>query len=340
MSSVVNVRNLSGPLTGVQRYTQELVSRLPELAQLGQGVKGGILGHVWEQAVLPTLCRGQLLWSPGNTGPLAVRRQVVTIHDAATLDHPEWFDRKFASWYNVLIPQVAKTAQRIITVSEFSRRRLVDRCGVAAEKIVVTPLGVAEHFRKPVEDSAAVLERLGVQGKRYFLFVSSLEPRKNARRILDAWATWDDRPSDVVLAVVGETGGVFQQEVLPQNLRNVKFLGRLSDEELRAAYAGAHAFVYVSLYEGFGLPPLEAMASGAPVIASNVASLPEVVGDAALLVNPLRTEEILGAMRRLIRDGTLHAELVERGRAQSRRFTWQRTAELTWQILREAEHVA
>ena len=334
MKTYVNLRNLSGPLTGVQRYTQELTSRMSGLHPLVPG-QGKAQGHLWEQLVLPGQCSDGLLWSPANTGPLSVRNQVVTIHDMSTLDHPEWFNRKFSTWYNFLLPRLARRSRKIITVSEFSGDRIAERCGVSRRKVEVTPLGVTERFRvrtpKPEQD--AVLARLGLIGSKYFLFVSSLEPRKNISRIVDAWRAWENRPPELQLAIVGGASKIFSPGVDSDQASDLKLLGRLSDDELITVYQNAHAFIYVSLYEGFGLPVLEAMAAGIPVISSNAASLPEVAADSALMVDPLDTRGILEHMKRLYGDSVLHDELARKGEEHSRRYTWERTARMTQDIL-------
>ncbi|MDO4244608.1 MAG: glycosyltransferase family 1 protein [Deinococcus sp.] len=259
----------------------------------------------------------------------------MTIHDVSTLDHPEWFSRRFSGWYNFLLPRLARQSTKIITVSEFSGDRIAERCGVSRGKIEVTPLGVNDRFRirAPEPEQKAVLSRLGLTGSKYFLFVSSLEPRKNISRIVDAWRSWENRPPDLELVVVGGESKIFSQGVDSSQAADLKLLGRLSDEELITVYQNAHAFIYVSLYEGFGLPILEAMAAGIPVISSNAASLPEVAADSALMVDPLDTCGILEHMKRLYDDPVLHDELARKGEEHSRRYSWERTAQLTQDIL-------
>src|ERR1700720_2330981 len=174
-TSCVNLRTLGYGITGVQRYLLSLLPNMPrELGSIKpprplQGIKG----HVWEQFYLPTQLGRRLLWSPGNTGPLSVSRQVLTLHDAASLDHPEWFERKFALWYNALLPRLIRKVRAIITVSHFSRERIVQLTGVDAERVHVISNGVESRFR-PVDSQSIqqVRAKLALNGP-YILFVGS-----------------------------------------------------------------------------------------------------------------------------------------------------------------------
>ncbi|WP_272976325.1 glycosyltransferase family 4 protein [Deinococcus geothermalis] len=277
-----------------------------------------------------------LLWSPANTGPLKVRRQVVTMHDAATLDHPEWFERKFAAWYRFLLPRLANRVQRVITVSEYSRHRLVAQTGIPHSKVTVIPLAADARFRtyeRPALEAA--LRIWGLSETPYLLAVGSLEPRKNLGTLFQAWEAWEGRPVGLQLAVVGAGNKVFSGAGFGQVPQGVNLLGRVSDEVLPLLYAGAEAFLYPSLYEGFGLPPLEAMASGTPVVTSNVTSLPEVVGDAALTVDPRDALALRDAMRRVVTDTALASELRVRGLHRAAHYSWEKTAAHTWEILQQ-----
>jgi glycosyltransferase involved in cell wall biosynthesis len=334
---VVNVRTLRAHATGVQRYTQELVARLGrDVEQIAPSRSAhGVLGHLWEQTALPLQVGDRLLWSPGGSGPWSVSHQVVTIHDAAPLDHPEWFDGKFARWYSFLHPRLLARVERVITVSEFSRRRLAEYVPGAEERIAVIPLGKGASFRPLDEDVVRSLRlRLGLPSS-YLLVVSSLQPRKNLPRLLSAWRRVRDRmPEDLILAVCGvrfeEIFGRVGFETLPDR---VKLLGWVDDADLPALYAGAHCFVYPSLYEGFGLPPLEAMACGTPVVAANAGSLPEVVGDAAVLVEPKDIDSIARGLVSAVEDEGLRARLREAGFTRAEQFSWDRTAEATRELL-------
>ena len=336
MQKYVNVRNSLGPLTGVQRYTIELTKRMDNLEVLAP--ETNILpGHLWEQLILPQKCKDGLLWSPANTGPLLIEKQVVTIHDMATIDHPEWFNKNFSRWYSFLLPRLAHRCRGIITVSEFSKSRIVRLCNIEPSKVWVTPLGVDRKFRSEENglSSDLVLSKFGLGQKKYYLFVSSLEPRKNITRILDAWNGWMDRPSDVELAIVGGENKVFKQVLEMKKTSDIKLLGRVTDEDLITIYRNAYAFIYVSLYEGFGLPVLEAMAAGVPVISSNSTSLPEVAAETALLVDPTDTQAILNNMKKLYFDPVLRNDMANLGKHHSSTYSWDKTAKETQHILNE-----
>lgn len=338
MKIYANVRSISGRTTGVQRYGREILSRIENIIIVGEGKDSGITGHLWEQTVLPKLTSDGLLWSPANTGPITVQNQVVTIHDVAALDHPEWFSSKFSAWYNFVLPRVAKKAKKIITVSEFSKSRIVEKCRVNPEKIYVTPLGVSERFgSSEFVASEEVLKKFGLSAGEYYLFVSSLEPRKNMARILEAWTTWEDRPDNIKLAFIGDTVDIFNNVNLTDDDDSIIFTGRVSDSELYSIYQNACAFLYVSLYEGFGLPVLESMAAGVPVIASNTTSIPEAAGNAALLVDPLSTHEISNAMKRIFEDVNLRKQLIDMGSKHVKMFSWQSTAQKTYDVIKSLD---
>lgn len=339
MTIAVNVRALAQPVTGVQRYTHEIIDLLGnELSQIAPNKpRAGIEGHMWEQFWLPFLLKDRLLWSPCNTGPLMVEHQVVTIHDISPIDHPEWMSRKFASWYQFMTPRLARRVRRIITDSEFTKERLIDVTGVESGKIVVVPLGVDKRFC-PVNDDMKrhTIATLGLPSATYILSLGSLEPRKNLFRLLEAWRRIEAKvPKDIWLFIAGAKGNVsvFNDVKLDVISSRVHFLGRIEDRYLPALYSGALAFVYMSEYEGFGLPPLEAMACGAPVITSNTTALPEVVGEAGLMVSPYDVDAIAEAMLKLIGDSELQSTLKQKGIERARAYTWRRTAELTRQVL-------
>ena len=336
---VVNVRTLQLQATGVQRYTAELVSRLaPALDPIAPRVRAsGVLGHVWEQTALPLEVGKRLLWSPAGTGPWSLERQVVTIHDAAPLDHPEWFGRRFAHWYRFLQPRLLARARRIITVSNFSRARLAEHVPAALERIFVIPLGKSSDFQPAAEDDVAALRaRLRLETP-YLLVVGSLQPRKNLARLLSAWRRVRDEVGDVILALSGvRRDVVFGDAGFDTVPGGVRLLGWVDDADLPALYTGAHAFVYPSLYEGFGLPPLEAMACGTAVVTSNSGSLPEVVGDAAMLVDPWDIDSIADGVRRISTDEALRERLRDAGFSRAKEFSWERAATATSAVLYDA----
>lgn len=339
---VVNDRTLLGGLTGAQRYLLELGGRLNLQfkhvipATFGQGV----LGHLWEQTVLPIqLGKKEILWSPSNTGPVSCRRQVLTLHDIAPIDHPEWFGGRFSAWFNFLVPKLARNVHRIITVSEFSKERIVDACGVDGDKIDVVSNGVDEKFGNCNSDElSGVTTRFGCRYKRYLLTVGSIEPRKNLARLLTAWSqvqgTLDD---DILLLVVGGVGNakIFNDVDLPADIANVRFVGRVPDDVLPALYQGALGFAYLSVYEGFGLPVLEAMASGVAVLTSNQTALLEVVGDVGLTVDPYSIDAIAEGLQVLCKDSSLVDRFGAAGRLRAANFSWDTAAKRTTEIFNQ-----
>lgn len=339
---VVNVRAQSAGLTGVQRYIRELCSRLGARVQaIGPGRPlRGMRGHLWEQIVLPGIAGRHLLWSPANTGPLSIGHQVLTIHDLASIDHPEWFGMRFSTWYRSITPLLARRVSRLITVSQFSKRRLLELTGIPESRVAVIPNGVDSRFhpRSP-DEIRRMREKTNIKPRSYFLSVSSLEPRKNLPQLLKAWELSVSRlPKDVWLVIAGAEGkdNIFRATNIQTIPPRVLFAGFVADEDLPALYSGAIALVYPSMYEGFGLPALEAMAAGTVPIAADATALPEVVGDAGLLVDPFQVEELTQAIIRIAEDSTLRAQLCCRAVQRSRCFTWECAADRTWRVLEEA----
>ena len=344
MKIAVNARILSQPITGVQRYLLSLLQHFPEDAEVVRITSKlqGIKGHAWEQIILPLRLGKHFLWSPSNTGPLLEKNQVVTIHDTVPLDHPEWLNPRFAIWYRFLVPYIAQRARAIIAVSHFTKERIIATCKVSGEKIHVVHNGVDSRFlpasRKHID---AAKNKLRIPGLRYVLSLGSIEPRKNLKRLIEAWERIvEGLPEDIWLVVAGAKGArrVFDDQKLQSLPCRVHFTGRVPDELLPALYSGAMATACVSMYEGFGLPALEAMACGSPVLTSDTTALPEVVENAALLANPYQVDDIAGVLYRLIQDENLQAELKDLGLKRARQFTWKRAALETLRILRkEAE---
>lgn len=336
---VVNIRSTSATLTGVQRYTLEMLARIGSdmtVVKPARPLQGSI-GHLWEQCVLPTKVGGGLLWSPSNTGPLAVHSQVVSIHDVAALDHPEWMTKKFSAWYRYLTPKLVARVKRVITCSEFTKKRILHHCPGVAEKISVIYLGADKVFRpvSPVDVAAAVYE-LQLPSTQYILALGSLEPRKNLKNLLDAWRAMQGTvDSNVWLVLAGAKGkaAIFANGAVGELPPRVYLTGHVADRLLPALYAGAICSAYVSLYEGFGLPALEAMSCGTPMLTSNSTSLPEVVGDAALTVPPTDVNAIASGLLRIVGNSHLRAQMREKGLQRAALFSWERAAAETKEIL-------
>jgi glycosyltransferase involved in cell wall biosynthesis len=224
-----------------------------------------------------------------------------------------------------------RRAEALVCVSAATRTDLARLFPAAASKASVIPLAADAGFSAPV----AAPGHPALEGKPYVLAVSTLEPRKNLERLIAAWSSLDaDARAGHVLALVGPIGWDAAPILAAARDQGAQLLGRVSEDELRALYAGASVFAYPSLYEGFGLPVIEAMAAGAPVVTSSVSSLPEVAGDAALLVDPTDTNAIASALTRLLSDPTLADDLRARSRARAAQFSWERTARETLALLR------
>ena len=325
---VVNGRFLSRPLTGVERYGCELLPFIGSKSRVEATRTQGITGHLWEQFVLPTRLNSKsVLWSPANSGPVMVRDQALTIHDLSPIEHPEWFRKSFASWYRVFLPMLARRVRVIFTPSEYVRQNVMKRLHV--ENVIVTPNGVNATCYHP----AAHQSRYELPEK-YVLFVGSLQPRKNLPMLLCAWEALKDEYPDLWLIIVGTTHPVFHKVEL-RGKERVRYLGYVAEDALPGIYANATLFVLPSFDEGFGLPALEAMASGVPVIVSNGGALPEVVGDAGLVFEVPDPDGLISKIRACLNDKQLRASLKQRGLSRAESFSWQKTAELVWNTLNE-----
>jgi glycosyltransferase involved in cell wall biosynthesis len=331
-----NIRVLRAPITGVQRYTIELLKRLPATIQTVEPPAAihGPLGHVWEQTVLPVRARGHLLWSPAGTGPVFCGNQIVTVHDIAPLDCPEGYSPAFRRWYGYLWRRLLPRARALVSVSEFTKRRIVEEFGLPADSIHVTPLGV-DHSRFFPQAPAKVeaLRRKLALPETFALFVGAVSARKNIVRLLDAWRQCQLAGTHLVIAGGSGMNHVLAGTNLPALAPNTLLLGKIADEDLPTLLTAARVFVYPSLYEGFGLPPLEAMACGTPCVVANVSALPEVTGDAALHVDPLDVSDIGGSLGKLLSDSATHEQLRIKGLKHAATYTWDNTAAKTYEVL-------
>lgn len=268
--------------------------------------------------------------------------RVVTVHDLSFVRYPQAF-RPFNRIYLQAMGRASvRRAHRVIADSESTRRDLIRLWRIDPGQVVVVPLGIEPEFTPGEPDQVEAFRRRRGLPERYLLFVGTLEPRKNVTAVVEAFAAWlrRSRRRDVHLVIAGAKGwyydAVFARVEALQVQDRVHFAGYVPAAELPDWYRGAEGFVYPSLYEGFGLPPLESMACGTPVITSNTSSLPEVVGDAAILVDPTDVEAIAEAMERLLSDPELRRQLREAGMARARLFSWERTARETVAAYRDA----
>ncbi len=278
-------------------------------------------GHLWEQAILPALARGSaLLYCPANLAPIADKRNVVVIHDAAALRMPSAYSRAYVAYQRRMLPLIARRARLVITVSEFARSELVDVLGTSPERVQVIPAGVDERFR-PTVDPAPAKQAYGLE-RPYALALGTRSARKNASALEAAARALGEHGIEAVLAG-GERG------YLRESDSSLRTLGYVSEVHLPALYAGARVLAVPSLHEGFGLPCLEAMASGVPVVAARRGALPETVGDAGLLVDPDRDGELADALVAAACDQGLRARLIAAGLRRAAAYPWRRTAVLT-----------
>lgn len=349
----INGRFLTQKITGVQRYAVEVLKELdsiigslrnisvlpkveilaPKGAIANQNLNEILLrqvgycpGHIWEQLELPWHAKDGLLLSLCNTGPILKRQHIVTIHDASVYGFPSAYSFVFRNWYKLLFTGLGRTARKIITDSKFSKNELQRYCRIAPNKIKTIFLG-GEHLDRVISD-VRILQAHGLVKDNYVLAVSSLNPNKNFQSIVEAVKILGETRFNFVIAGSRNPRIFGQGDLsLPPNVTHV---GYVSDEELKALYENAACFVYPSFYEGFGLPPLEAMASGCPVLVSAAASLPEVCGDAAVYCNPHDPADIAGKVRMVMADAELRGKMRNEGIARAKTFSWEKCAREFW----------
>lgn len=268
-------------------------------------------------------------------------KSVITVHDLAFLHYPHFLTSQSAAYYGQIDKAVVH-ARHVIVPSEHTRHDLIGQMGAPSDKVSVIYEAANPSFRPiPVEPARQAMRKKYDIPDTYVFFVGTIEPRKNIAGLLQSFHLLRTKygRTDVGLVIAGGKGWLFDEtleQVRQLHLEDSTFfLGRVGDEELHQLYVGARAHIHPAYYEGFGLPPLEAMACGTPTIVSNVSSLPEVVGDAALLVNPNDREEIAVAMDRLLSDDALHAELRAKGLQRAQLFSWERAARQTLEVYRK-----
>jgi len=274
--------------------------------------------------------------------------QVATVFDLSPLHWPEYHLGRNVELFKRKMVHLSKHADRIIAISQATADDLAAHFPATAGRVDVIPCGVDAAFR-PVTDRAALADvrrKYGIPAPDYLLFAGTLEPRKNLVRLVEAYAAVRaaEGAATPPLVVAGSRGWheqpIFAAVERWQMQDHIHFTGPVAEEDLPALYSGADCFIYPSLFEGFGLPVLEAMACGAPVITSNTSSLPEVAGDAALLVPPQDVDALAGTLRRLLHDRNLRAELSRQGQIQAARFSWEKTARETCAVYQRARSVA
>lgn len=296
-----------------------------------------VIWFEWSAKRLLNKIKPDLFFSPDGILCLGWNgKQFGIIHDINYEHRPK--DLKFTNrvYYKYFIPRSVSKACRLATISEFSKQDLINVYKTPSDKIDIIPLGINSFFH-PAEseiEKQKIRNRF-TQGKEYFIFIGTLSPRKNILRLMQAFDLFRQQSNnDLKLLVVGRemyrTNEIHELKSKLKFGNDIVFTGRLNDSDLADLLAAAFCMTFVPLIEGFGLPPVEAMQAGVPVIASNVTSVPEVVGEAGLLVNPYNIEEIKNAMMLLYNDRTLHESFIEKGNARKQKFNWKFTSEALW----------
>jgi glycosyltransferase involved in cell wall biosynthesis len=328
---VIDGRALVGHRTGIGVHTAEIARRLSfdqppliaahaeiddrsGLEQCRFRIDRAPLGVLWQQLILPRI-EADVVWGPHGTLPVASRvPAVVTIHDFTAITMPGRHRLKTILSYDLFIGRSLERARSIAAVSRAVAEEAVRGFGVPRAKIEIVPNGVDEFF-SPAEGEG-----------NYVLFVGTLEPRKGLTDLLDVWRSISNPKPRLVLCGSKGWGNV--------DLAGAEVTGYVDREQLRALYRGAIAFVYPSRHEGFGIPPLEALACGAPVVATRTGAIPEFAGDAALLTEPGDRDGLRDALVRLLRDAPLRRELRARGPERAKLYRWDRSAALMMELLR------
>lgn len=290
---------------------------------------GRFQGHLWEQIDLARALPRQLLLSLCSTGPVLRRHQAVMIHDAQVWDVPQSYSRTFRLAYRILLPLIARRVRYLLTVSNFSAARLIELGVARPGRPQVVPNG-ADHILNLAPNPLA-LSRYGLAPGSYILAIGSLAPHKNLALLVRA-ASERRRGAPELIVAGGINSKVFADTGL-QLPEGIRFIGRVDDAELRALYNGALALAFPSVTEGFGLPPLEAMLCGCPVVATTGGAVPDVCGEAALFVDPTDQHGWTAALERVAEDEALRHSLIAKGKQRAQSMTWAKSAEILKSII-------
>jgi glycosyltransferase involved in cell wall biosynthesis len=314
---------------GIGRFASEVLTRLPGMQPLPVSWHPlhpldsvSLSWALWQ-------ARPQVYFSPGFNPPVwSPVPFVFTIHDLIHIHFPAETSLAKQAYYGLVVRPAAHRAYRVLTVSAYTKREILHWTGLPDERVVVVYHGVGPVFYPEGQ--------YHTPGYPYLFYAGNRKPHKNILRLLQGFAHCG-LSKDVRLVLTGTPEATTHTQIMALGLQNrVVYTGQLPDTELAAYYRGALALVFPSLYEGFGLPPLEAMACGTPVVTSHVTALPEVVGEAALLVDPYDIEAIAWGIQCVVEDSALRQELRHKGLERAKQFTWERTAALVWQVLHNA----
>ncbi len=340
----VNGRFLSQRMTGIQRFAYEICCALQQigvpltiiapidireeydLSNLSIDIIGGKGSHFWEQVTLPRYMRqkhnGHILLNLSGLSPILYNNNILTIHDISYQLRPRSYSLAYCLYYQLMTPLAAKRARKILTVSQFSKQELIDHLGIAPQRIAVVYNAVRPTPLLPREET-----------ERYLLAVGSLVPRKNIKRLLKAYCSIQE--PDYALYIVGGMHAIYADAELSSytTKKGVHFLGYVGGNKLTSLYRNATAYINPSLYEGFGIPLVEAMTQQCPVIVSDIPAFHEVCGEAARYFNPTDIQDIQDKMNLLMHDAELRKQLAERGFEQAKQFSWERSAEQIKQLI-------
>ncbi len=329
MTTLVDTRWIGSH--GIGRFASEVIKRLDDVHALKDMLSPvNPLDSVWGGWKIGQVKpQPEVYFSPGYTPPLWCSVPFVfVIHDLNHIDRPESYSALKCVYYNYVMRPACHRSFRVLTVSEFSRKRIIEWSGVPKEKVINVGNGVDEAFQ-----AKGVIHK---PGYLYFLYVGNRKPHKNITRLLKAFAI-SGLGSEMKLVLSGEPDKEIMQIIINYELQElVVFAGFLNDTALAELYRGALALLLPSLYEGFGLPIAEAMACGTPVLTSNVAAMPEVSGNAGLLVNPHSVDEISEGMSVVVENGALRKKMIVNGFVQVKKFTWENTAGKVKEVLHDA----
>jgi glycosyltransferase involved in cell wall biosynthesis len=316
--------------SGIGRYAEEILNRASEDIQIDLLQNRWKISNPLTPIMLGSSVRksnADIFWSPGFMPPHMPRKpSVITMHDLIHLHYGTSFHK---SYYNHVIKRLIRECRFILTDSDYSRNEIISWSGISENKVVKIPLGVSEEFN--------IFGEKYNPGYPYVLYVGNRRRYKNLSRLVAAFCMASKGESTKLIFTGQKDQALTEIADRFECADQIEFIGVLDDSKLSSLYRGASIVVYPSLYEGFGLPPLEAMACGAPVICSNVTSVPEIVGEAAILINPLDTDEMANAIKRVIGDSILREELIKRGITHAKQYTWNNTAKLTWKILKSVK---
>jgi len=356
MKIAIDIQTTLGKPTGFGFYVSNLVEALKK--RTGQDLELALIKpsteedfstpqrFVWDQFTFPKKAKAtnaDILHQPCFSAPLNYKKPiVVTIHDIISLLFPETIPFASRMFYSKWMPFSYRKAKKIITISESTKRDIIRVLGIDEKKITVIPLAYDKKFETKIskEKIDQVKAKYGLS-KEYLLHIGTLEPRKNLDFLIDVFADVieEDQNSNLGLVITGKKGwyyeGLFKKVKSLSLEKRVIFTGYIDEKDKAAIYQGAKIFTFPSVYEGFGLPPLEAMASGIPVISSDTSSMPEVIGEAGILLSPHDRSGWVKAIRELKTNENLYKKLVEKNKEQVKKFDWDITAQKTIEVYRQ-----